>query len=153
MTSINNGSTALYRAGYTFSLVYANNSYFGWTGTTVPDFGNVSVIDVYTHYDIITYSITYTLNGATTNNNPTTYTVATAQTALNNPVKSGYTFAAWEDSNGNIVEHIGGGMTGNIALVACWYQDYALEYHSTLQYKTLVVGMLGLITTTPPTST
>ena len=55
-------------------------------------------------YTIITYNITYNLNGGVLETpNPDTYTVEDTIT-LNNPTKLGYTFSGWTGSNGNILQ-------------------------------------------------
>ena len=55
-------------------------------------------------YTIITYNITYDLNGGSlTNENPTTYTIEDTIT-LNNPTKQGYTFSGWTGSNGTSLQ-------------------------------------------------
>ena len=48
--------------------------------------------------DIVTYTISYTLNGGSATN-PTKYTVETASFTLNNPTKTGYTFSGWSGTN------------------------------------------------------
>ena len=56
-------------------------------------------IELYAVYEIVTYSITYNLDGGEASN-PTEYTVETDSITLNNPEKTGYTFTGWTGSNG-----------------------------------------------------
>ncbi|MGP1462678.1 InlB B-repeat-containing protein [Tannerella sp.] len=95
---LNNISVTPTRSGYDFT---------GWTGPgqtnqtapfsitdatpTVP--GNLVYV---AGWNIITYNIIYTLDGGTVNpTNPTSYQVTTPAITLNNPTRTGYTFAGW----------------------------------------------------------
>ena len=64
---------------------------------------------------VVTYNLSYTLNGGSATN-PSTYNVETATFNLNNPTKLGYTFSGWTGSNGNTAQKIvtiPKGTTGN----------------------------------------
>ena len=50
---------------------------------------------LYAVYNIVTYHITYNLNGGIASSNPTEYTVETATFSLNNPEKEAYNFIGW----------------------------------------------------------
>lgn len=95
---LNNISVTPTRPGYDFT---------GWTGPgqtnqtapfsitnatpTVP--GNLVYV---AGWNIITYNIMYTLDGGTvTPTNPASYQVTTPAITLNNPTRTGYTFAGW----------------------------------------------------------
>ena len=70
-------------------------------------------------WDLITYNVTYTLNGGSNSSyNPKTYNVEN-DIDLYNPSRTGYTFDGWT-LNGKKVISIGNGMTGDITLVANW---------------------------------
>ena len=75
---------------------------------------------------VITYTITYNLDGgalASGKSNPTSYTVETATFTLNNPTKTGYTFAGWTGSNGTTAQtsvSVAKGTTGNLTFTANW---------------------------------
>ena len=83
------------RTGYTFE---------GWTGTDLTEptktvtisagsFGNRSYTAT---WKPITYTLTYNLaGGSVATENPATYTIETESFTLNNPTKTGYTFAGW----------------------------------------------------------
>ena len=88
------------RTGYTFK---------GWSGTGLSGDTNTSVKiskgsignRTYTaNWTPINYTIGYTLNGGTATN-PTSYNIETATFTLNNPTRTGYTFAGWTGSNGS----------------------------------------------------
>ena len=64
---------------------------------------------------VVTYNLSYTLNGGSATN-PSTYNVETATFNLNNPTKLGYTFSGWTGSNGTTAQKtvtIPKGSTGN----------------------------------------
>ena len=72
----------------------------------------------------IEYDLTLTLNdGTATPANPTTYTIETTTFTLNNPTKTGYTFAGWK-LNGvgeaMMTVTITKGSTGDLAYTATW---------------------------------
>ena len=83
------------RNGYTFT---------GWSPSvpaTMPD----EDMTVVAQWDIVTYHITYDLDGgelAQWVTNPATYTVETNTFRLNNPTKYGYDFSGWDDGQWNI---------------------------------------------------
>ena len=70
------------------------------------------------------YNIVYTMDGGTaTPANPTTYTIESSAITLNNPTKTGYTFAGWTGTD--LAEPttsvtIAAGSTGNRSYTATW---------------------------------
>ena len=83
------------KTGYTF---------IGWTGSNgdTPELtvkvnkGTRENLRYKANWEEITYSIAYNLNGGNVETeNPTTYTINTDSITLNNPSKTGYTFAGW----------------------------------------------------------
>lgn len=71
-------------------------------------------------YTVITYTITYNLDGGTNSaDNVATYTIEDAIT-LKAPTKEGYTFLGWKNSNNETVTAIAKGTTGDITLTANW---------------------------------
>ena len=81
------------RAGYSFAGWYSEAS-FETKVTSIPR-GTTSSIKLYAKWDLVTYSITYELNGGTNNgSNPDSYNTEIAIT-LSNPTRKGYTFAGW----------------------------------------------------------
>jgi uncharacterized repeat protein (TIGR02543 family) len=81
-------------------------------------------IDLYAVWTVGSYTISYDLAGGTLGTgNPESYTVASAPITLNNPVKSGYTFAGWTGtgltgSTPNVT--ISTGSIGNRQYTANW---------------------------------
>ena len=74
-------------------------------------------------WDIITYSISYTLNGGTNYTGaPTSYNVTTATITLGTPTRANSTFLGWytESSFTNKITQIAKGSTGNKSLYAKW---------------------------------
>ena len=84
---------------------------------------------------LVTYSITYELDGGEpTGNNPTNYTIE-SEITLSNPTKDGYTFLGWTGSNGNTPEEtviIAKGSTGDRNYKANWQQNAPDTYTLTL---------------------
>ncbi len=83
------------KTGYTFA---------GWTGTDLTEAtqtvtiaqGSIGNLSYTANWTPITYDITYDLDGGSVATaNPTSYNVTTNTFTLNNPTKTGYTFAGW----------------------------------------------------------
>ena len=113
-------------------------SYIGWFnqasggtqyGATVRLTGNITV---YAHWNGITYTITYYLNGGSATNN-TTYSTDTPTFTLNNPTKTGYTFDGWTGSNGTAKQKtvkIEIGSTGDKTFTANYsINSYTITYN------------------------
>ena len=109
------GKGSLARTGYTTD---------GWatssTGGKAYDFGGTysgnSSTKLYAHWNLVNYSISYTLNDGSVTGNPTSYNVTTNTFTLKNPTRTGYTFKGWTGSNGNTPQtsvSIAKGSTGN----------------------------------------
>ena len=114
------------KEGYTWKGWYSNAAGTGTNfgnGTTYTSTNRKGDISVYACYDLITYNITYNLNGGTGATN-TTYNVESATITLPTaPTKTGYTFAGWYDNTnltGNKVTQVAKGSTGNKAFWAKW---------------------------------
>ncbi|WP_170841411.1 InlB B-repeat-containing protein [[Clostridium] fimetarium] len=111
------------RSGYIFAGWFDNSSF---TGSSVGTLSNGSMENktYYAKWTVITYTITYNLNGGTNGVNPTTYTVESATIALQNPTKGvDDVFAGWYTNSsftGTAVTHITNGNTGNVDLYAKW---------------------------------
>ena len=83
------------RPGYTF---------LGWSGTGINDKslsvsipkGSTGNREYTANFEVIEYSLTYTLNGGTVSStNPDKYTIESNNITLNNPSKEGYNFIGW----------------------------------------------------------
>ena len=85
-------------------------------------------------WQIITYNISYNLNGGTLTNvsNPTSYNITTETFTLKNPTRKGYTFKGWTGSNGNTEQSsvsIAKGSMGNKSYTANWTPiKYNIKY-------------------------
>ena len=88
------------------ATVNGTTKYFNQTTNySSSDFGGASgsnkVVDLKINWTANTYNISYTLNGGTAGTNaPTTATYDSVVT-INNPTKTGYTFAGWTMTGGN----------------------------------------------------
>ena len=97
---------------------------------------------------IETYTIDYELNGGALEagkTNPATYTLETAAFRLEEPTRTGYTFAGWTGSNGTTPQTdvgIAQGSTGNLYFEANWTVN---------GYKILYTGVEGADVSTFPT--
>jgi len=93
----------------------------------VKNLSNISGANVilYAQWEPTQYSITYNLDGGTSNN-PTTYTMETEDFSLSKPFKSGYTFLGWTGSNGETIEKtvtITKGSIGDKTYTANWDRE------------------------------
>ncbi len=120
------------REGYTFT---------GWTGplantpTTILRIPTGSTGDrSYTaNYSENRYNITYRLNGGSMEyNNPSSYKYEDDDFMLMNPVRTGYAFAGWTGSNGEVIEKnvtVPHNSTGDKLYQAHWETvDYQITY-------------------------
>ena len=92
---------------------------------------NGSVVTLYAVWSANTYYITYHLDGADTNNNPSSYVVGSGTIILKNPTKTGYTFLGWytDETFNNKITQITNGTYGNIDLYARWVANkYTIKY-------------------------
>lgn len=90
--------------------------------------GNVVL---YAKWEIITYQISYVLNGGTNSvNNPVTYTIESSAIVFDNPSKMGFNFVDWTDESGLPIQNIQKGSTGNRVITANWY-GYKISYSSS----------------------
>jgi uncharacterized repeat protein (TIGR02543 family) len=106
--------------GYTFGGWYSNEALTAsYTFTTMPAFN----LTLYGKWNIITYDITYQLDGGTNENNPSSYTIETETILLEEPIKEGYIFIGWYDNaefSGDNLTSISTGTIGDITLNAKW---------------------------------
>ena len=101
------------RNGYTFDKWYYDFSIPITKDTTID-----------AKWDIITYSISYNLNGGTNDkSNPITYTVETPTIDFSTPSRTGYTFKGWhikKDFSDDNITGLPQGSYGSITLYADW---------------------------------
>jgi uncharacterized repeat protein (TIGR02543 family) len=110
------------RVGYTFGGWFDNAEFNGTAVTSIPS-GSIGNRDLYAKWTPTTYTITYSLEGGTvTPDNPESYTIETAAFTLNNPTRTGYTFAGWTGTNGSAPQTTVSvqGSTGNKSYTANW---------------------------------
>ena len=100
--------------------------------TDINNVESINNINLYAKWDIITYSITYDLNGGAISNQPTSYNVESNSFTLPTPTKSGYEFSGWTGSNGtnpNKSLTIKKGSIGNKSYKANWNTvTYSITY-------------------------
>lgn len=134
VTSDNITLTNPTKTGYTFE---------GWTGTDLTNKtmsvtisnGSTENREYTANWKAIDYTITYDLKGGSienANKNPDKYTIESNDITLNNPSRTGYTFAGWTDSNGDTPQTevtIAKGSTGNKSYTANWTPvSYTISY-------------------------
>jgi uncharacterized repeat protein (TIGR02543 family) len=117
--------------GYTFGGWFTNAGLTGSAATSIPT-GSTGNLAFWAKWTIITYTITYNLNGGTDGSNPASYNVTTPTFTLANPTRTGYTFAGWFADAGltiPAVTTISIGSTGNAAFFAKWtLVSYSITY-------------------------
>lgn len=106
--------------GYSFGGWYIDSTLKNaYTFSTIP----AQDITLYAKWNLVTYNITYNLDGGTNStSNKTTYTIESTTINLANPTKTGYTFVNWytDSSYNNAISKIDGGSFGNKELFAKW---------------------------------
>ena len=121
------------RTGYTFMGWYANAGCSGEKVTQIAK-GSSGNKAFWAKWEVMTYDITYHLNGGTNDSdNPANYTIETGTITLKDAAKANYMFAGWyvsADFSGEKVTEIGKGSTGNKELWAKWEAvTYSIIYH------------------------
>ena len=110
------------KPGYTFGGWYMAEDFTGEAVTEIVQ-GSTGNITLYAKWKLVSYTITYELDGGTNApENPAGYNVETETITLKAPVKTGYTFAGWYKDGGftDEITEIIHGTTGNITLYAKW---------------------------------
>lgn len=120
------------RVGYTFE---GWNEVTDGTGTSWKEGDTFSASDdktLYALWSLITYNISYELNGGSITGEKTDYTVETDTFTLPTPTREGYTFIGWTGSNGSTPEtsvSVTKGSTGNRSYTANWTPiNYSISY-------------------------
>ena len=81
--------------GYDFDNWYVGSEVYNFDTLLTED------IELTAKFNIITYNITYDLDGGSVSGNPTTYNVETETFTLKNPTKEGYIFLGWSENDSN----------------------------------------------------
>lgn len=108
------------KAGYTFAGWLGSDNATYQAGGTYTANADLTLTAQWTPAN---YTITYNLNGGTVTGNPTGYTIESAAITLNNPTKTGYTFAGWTGTDlagAQMNVTIPTGSTGDRAYTATW---------------------------------
>lgn len=152
-------------AGYKASYVYSRTGYKQVSWNTQPDGSGTTynigdtvyyneenaelkVINLYAQWELTNYTINY-YNSAQYNNsvnNPTVYNIESDTIILEEPTRTGYSFAGWYTNSSFStapITKIEKGSTGNITLYAKWtLKKYYIEYKSS----ELCTGMMDKTT-------
>ncbi len=112
------------RIGYTFLGWYTASE--GGAKVDKIEVGTTTNVTVYAHWKKEIYTITYK-NAADNDENPIEYSVE-SNIKLADPKWQGLKFSHWINQNGEIVNTIARGTTGDIELEACWIdiKNYAV---------------------------
>lgn len=112
------------KVGYDFDGWYHNNKQI-----TKIEKGTAKELKLTAKWTAHTYSIKYDANGGTEVDNPATYTIETNTLVLTSPTKQDFVFAGWYDTEGNLVNVIQKGSTGDLELTAKWVKtiNYNLD--------------------------
>ncbi|MBR3133049.1 MAG: InlB B-repeat-containing protein [Clostridia bacterium] len=133
-------------AGYTFSGWYTTAT----EGTKVGDAGASYTPTATTilqgQWTANNYDITYDLDGgAVATANPTTYTIESSDITLNNPTRTGYTFAGWTEKITNLSWHKGfvTQETGEIVDSSTYPYSYYTDLIRVRSGEKITVGGFG----------
>lgn len=116
------------RSGYEFKGWYSDSKFNNRVLTI--DTSNLVNLALYAKWEIITYTITYNMDGgANSPSNPTNYTIHSSNITLAEPTKSSYSFKGWyTDSSFNIkVVSVDTSQLSNVTLYAKWQFDFTYE--------------------------
>lgn len=129
-----------YRYGKQVNISSTLKSGYGWVNWTGDKNSSDNLynfnmpaqnLTINAHSNLITYTITYNLDGGSVSSNPETYNVITPTFSLTNPTKAGYVFLGWVGSNGSIEQtsvSIPLGSTGNKEYAAKWALSLDTKY-------------------------
>jgi len=129
--------TGLTRTGYEFAgwNTKKNGTGISYQGESISnlDVKNKGTITLYAMWTAIEHTITYNnMEGATSNPNPETYSIA-KNVSLKNPVKPGYTFKGWytDDKFVSKITKISKNATTDYILYAKWeVNTYSVKFHA-----------------------
>ena len=158
-----NSKTVTYDSSYTLAIPEKDGYNFaGWytgnygTGTQLTDsLGNSVAVwniadhtTVYAKWNVITYSLTFHLNGGTVSGeNATTYTIEDLDIKVNNPVKAGYVFDGWIETGTTEPINsltISAGTFGNRTFGAKWRRNSSfVAISSVSEFKNIANNLNG----------
>ena len=111
------------------SLETAKKAYYdfeGWKANSIafnPRKADLAQLNLIVHFTPTEYKITYESEGSINANNPASYNYESEAITLKTPVRKGYTFTGWSDSEGNDVTKkiaIPAKSHGEVTFVASW---------------------------------
>ena len=118
------------KTGYTFAGWYKDGGFT--TQITEITQGSTGNITLYAKWELVSYTITYELDGGTNaEENPASYNVETETITLKAPTKDKYDFKGWykDGEFTDEITEIVQGTTGNITLYAKWeLESYTITY-------------------------
>lgn len=126
------------KSHYTFGGWYVNENFEGEAVAMIVK-GASGNVDLYAKWIACEYSITYDYRGGETCDNPTSYTVDSEDIILATSRKFGYDFVGWFDGEGNKIEVVRKGSSGNLNLHAEW---------SVIKFSVILNGANGSNATT-----
>lgn len=147
--SISNPNKTSYYKGESIKLSNLSADgyrFLGWydgagedsTKVTRIDASTAEDIELYAHWEVLTYSVQFE-SDLFLDTNSTTYT-ADRGLVLPTPKLSNYSFVGWTDANGNVYDkRIPAGTTGNITLTANWTSERNKTYTNTSPSDPVVV--------------
>ena len=130
-------------AGYTFDGWYTAATGGTLIGAAEASYTPTANTTLHAQWTPKPYDISYNLNGGSLGNNvtnPASYNITTANFTLNNPTKTGYTFAGWtvttapeqwgtgSSSSGATTFTVATGTYGNLAFTATWTPNTNTAY-------------------------
>ena len=135
-------------------------NFLGWSGTEIDGMSMNVVIpsgstgnrEYTANWEVITYTITYELDGGSATN-AVEYTIESETIVLTNSMKAHYDFVEWQ-LNGEKITEIAKGSYGNKALVAVWKPtDYTITYElnggTVINETTYTIESTGIVLNNP----
>ncbi len=156
------------RTGYTFGGYFTQTNgggtqYYNADGTSTRTWNLTAATTLYAKWAIITYNITYELNGGSVSTaNPTSYNIETPTFTLNNPSKENYHFVGWTKDNNNTLlptVTIEQGSTGNLDYTAHYKTnnftvgEFSYQWTSGTKVKVTACNSDATLITIPATVT
>ena len=156
------------RTGYTFGGYFTQTNgggtqYYNADGTSTRTWNLTAATTLYAKWAIITYNITYELNGGSVSTaNPTSYNIETPTFTLNNPSKKNYHFVGWTKDNNNTLlptVTIEQGSTGNLDYTAHYKTnnftvgEFSYQWTSGTEVKVTACNSDATLITIPATVT
>ena len=156
------------RTGYTFGGYFTQTNgggtqYYNADGTSTRTWNLTAATTLYAKWAIITYNITYELNGGSVSTaNPTSYNIETPTFTLNNPTKENYHFVGWTKDNNNTLlptVTIEQGSTGNLDYTAHYKTnnftvgEFSYQWTSGTEVKVTACNSDATLITIPATVT